>query len=993
MNCIFVCVFNQEKYVDMFFLLLESIFIYGNLDDNTNILVYTSTQFMNMIKLSHLFCDKIKFEINDTYDNIDKSCKARLDLFNLPSITKYNKILYLDTDILVKDNINKVFNVCEEDILYVLEEGEINSNTDFWGKTLFDSEVNNYENKTAFTSGILLFNKCEKIQDLFQKINEDIVIRPYNFHCYDQPYIVYNAFKYNLYNNKILKSLVVNNDNNIHSDKVIHHFPGGPGVYQHKIDAMTIFLYHIKKKLVTIPKVLFQTNKTSNETYVLDMIMDRLTNEWKYEFYNDDNVIQFFINNPIVDLPDIIQKYNSFKKGAHRADLFRYYYLYVKGGFFMDSDAMLYNNIDSIVKNYNFVSVDSSCHPGTIFQGILGASSKNKIIKEALYQAYNTEPKILDKEYNYFCRQLYNIIKQNDFGYNIKLYEERRIDNNAGDDILDGDTLLFKHYWYTKVIPVLYLTPYANEFTKIYNTDAWVNGSGIGSNIKNTIVYNKYICEFIKNNNINSITDIGCGDWQSSYLIYQQFDNIDYIGYDCVNSVIEKNNKNHPKYKFCTLDILYNVEFIRDSDLCIIKDVLQHWKLVDIYNFLDKLVTKNFKYIIITNNGDQQHDDLELNNICNGRGLHSNFLPLKKYNAQPLLEYFGGENKHMCIIIKNNYLLKYTNWNHYNKIELDRFDCRILTTYKTPNILVRIGPKEDGGYVIADGFDYDLFISCGIANDIRFEEAFLDIHKIKCIAFDGTIQSFPSHRNTMEWIPKNIGFSNTETTTNLKEYIQNNNNIFLKMDIEGSEFNWLDSMTENELEKCSQIVLEVHWPFDIYRMNMLKKLNKTHYIIHIHGNNYCDKDIPKHLPSGRTYDGTVTVNNHKMPQIKLPEVFEVTYVNKKLCKNLLVEMKEIQFPTILDYPNNPNANDIHFSIPIYLCLEHKSYTWENSYITFLDDFKMDAFGEGNYQIIDKQNIIANFGGRIHYISFNIDYTEFSSTRKDDLQIVKGKLIN
>jgi hypothetical protein len=123
-------------------------------------------------------------------------------------------------------------------------------------------------------------------------------------------------------------------------------------------------------------------------------------------------------------------------------------------------------------------------------------------------------------------------------------------------------------------------------------------------------------------------------------------------------------------------------------------------------------------------------------------------------------------------------------------------------------------------------------------------------------------------------------------------------------------------MTEMELDNFSQIVLEVHWPFDIYRMNMLEKLNKTHYIIHIHGNNYCDKDIPKHLPSGRTYDGTVTINNHKMPQIKLPEVFEVTYINKKLCDYSSVEMKEIQFPTILDYPNNPNANDIYFSIPI-----------------------------------------------------------------------------
>ena len=247
MNCIFCCVFYQEKYVDMFLLLLESIFIYGDLDYNTNILVYTSTTFMNKIKQSHLFNnEKINFEINDTYDNIDKSCKSRLDLFNFHSITNYNKILYLDTDILVKDNINKVFNVCEEDILYVLEEGIIDPDIDYWGKTLFGNEINNYNDKSAFTSGILLFNNCEKINILFNKINEDIIKRPYDFSFYDQPYIVYNAFKYNLYNNKILKTLVVNNDDNIHSNKVIHHFPGGPGIYQHKIDTMTIFLNNIK---------------------------------------------------------------------------------------------------------------------------------------------------------------------------------------------------------------------------------------------------------------------------------------------------------------------------------------------------------------------------------------------------------------------------------------------------------------------------------------------------------------------------------------------------------------------------------------------------------------------------------------------------------------------------------------------------------------------------------------------------------------------------
>ena len=716
MNCIFCCVFNQEKYVDMFLILLESIFIYGEVGTNINILVYTSTSFMNKIKESHLYNDeKIKFEINDTYDTVDKACKSRLDLFNLPSITNYDKILYLDTDILVKDDINKVFDVCKEDLLYVLEEGYINCDSNFWGKSLFGDEINDYPDKSAFTSGILLFNNCKKMKVLFNNIKEDIIRRPYNFGCCDQPYIVHNAFKYNLFNNKDLKTLAVNYDNNINSNKVIHHFPGGVGCYQHKIETMTTFLNNLKN--ITITKILFQTNKISNETYVLDMIKDKLGSEWKYEFYNDKDVINFFINNPIADLPNIIQKYKSFKAGAHKADLFRYYYLYINGGFFMDSDAMLYIDITSIVKNYNFVSVNSSCHPGTIFQGILGASPKNKIIKKALYKAYDTDPTILDNYYHYFCEQLYNIIKENNYGYNIKLYEERRVNHDTGDDILDNGALLFKHFWKHKIIPYIHIT----------------------------------------------------------------------------------------------------------------------------------------------------------------------------------------------------------DWNNYNKSELNNFDYSILNTYITPFTLVRVGPNEDGGYIIADGFDYDLFISCGIANDIRFEESFLDIHKTRCIAFDGTISSFPSHthKNSMEWISKNIGFSNTEKTTNLKEYIQNNNKIFLKMDIEGSEFNWLGSMSETELEKFSQIVLEVHWPFDIYRSNMLKKLNKTHYIIHIHGNNYCDRDIPKHLPSGRTYDGTVIINNNIMPEIKLPEVFEVTYINKKLCDNLLVRMNEIKFPTILDYPNNPNATDIYFSIPIY----------------------------------------------------------------------------
>ena len=308
MNCIFCCVFNQDKYVDMFYLLLESILTYGNLDDNTIILVYTSTIFMNRIKTSSLFNEnRIHFEINDTLDTIDKACKARLDLFNLFSITNYNKILYLDTDIIVKDDINKVFDVCKEDILYVLEEGNLDTGFhDYHGRSLFGDELNNYEDKTAFTSGILLFNNCEKIKDLFNKINEDIINRPHDFVCCDQPYIVYNAFTYQLYNNKILKSLVVNNDHNIHSDKIIHHFPGGPGIYQHKIDNMTIFLNNIKAQLVDIVEDLhnFSVNidDITNRIYTwenscitfLDNCKMEAFGEGHYKVIGKHNIIAWF---------------------------------------------------------------------------------------------------------------------------------------------------------------------------------------------------------------------------------------------------------------------------------------------------------------------------------------------------------------------------------------------------------------------------------------------------------------------------------------------------------------------------------------------------------------------------------------------------------------------------------------------------------------------------------------------------------------------------
>lgn len=316
MNCIFCCVFNQNQFNEVFFSFIESIFIYGNLTNETEILIYTSTFFMNKIKQSHLFNNApIKFEINDNYNELSNSYKAKLDLFQLPSISNYKKILYLDTNIIIKDFINKVFDFCKEDILYTLEEGSIDSNTNVWGKSLFGDEINKYNDKSAFTNGILLFNNCETIKELFNNINQDIIDRPNLSSYWDQPYIVYNAFKYNLYNNKILKNLAVNNDENIRSFKIIHQFSADPGSFKPKIESMKKFLFYLKEATILnhlqdaknyIDQYLLPIIKQSKEPLEGNIFMYHLQTKYTDAFINKrKNISNLVLNKNIKKVMEI----------------------------------------------------------------------------------------------------------------------------------------------------------------------------------------------------------------------------------------------------------------------------------------------------------------------------------------------------------------------------------------------------------------------------------------------------------------------------------------------------------------------------------------------------------------------------------------------------------------------------------------------------------------------------------------------------------------
>lgn len=202
---------------------------------------------------------------------------------------------------------------------------------------------------------------------------------------------------------------------------------------------------------MTIPKVIFQTSKHIQDEYVIEMIKER-SKGWEYKHFTDKTIIQYFINNPIDEFPFILNVFQRLKFGAHKADLFRYYYLYLNGGIFMDSDAMIEKKIDEIVKDYEFFSVKSYIE-GTIFQGFIGCSPRNPIIYEALKDAYLIDIENLTNHYHLLTANLYSIIKDGNYNFKYKLYKELESDDEKAITIDDNGEKILVHYWKDKIIP------------------------------------------------------------------------------------------------------------------------------------------------------------------------------------------------------------------------------------------------------------------------------------------------------------------------------------------------------------------------------------------------------------------------------------------------------------------------------------------------------------------------------------------------------------
>ena len=242
-------------------------------------------------------------------------------------------------------------------------------------------------------------------------------------------------------------------------------------------------------------------------------------------------------------------------------------------------------------------------------------------------------------------------------------------------------------------------------------------------------------------------------------------------------------------------------------------------------------------------------------------------------------------------------------------------------TFKQANDLIRIGRDYDGGYLVSerDIERSDSLIGMGINDDWSFEEDFLKCKKVEICVFDASVnykyffkqliqslirldkikifihwlkvlfkyKKFFSQTNVRH-IYKFVGLNSTSNLhctflEALKE--TKSKNLFLKIDIEGSEFRILDDILAHE-DRITGMVIELH-DCDIHLKKIemfIKKFGLN--LVHIHANNYA----PVRLDDG------------------LPLVLELTFSKHAKISNSL------ELPHKLDMPNDKISEELELLI-------------------------------------------------------------------------------
>lgn len=158
----------------------------------------------------------------------------------------------------------------------------------------------------------------------------------------------------------------------------------------------------------------------------------------------------------------------------------------------------------------------------------------------------------------------------------------------------------------------------------------------------------------------------------------------------------------------------------------------------------------------------------------------------------------------------------------------------------------------DGGYVLINDLedrDRRIAYSFGISDDVTWDKEMAN-HGYDIYMYDHTISDLPESCSKFHFNKKGLtGTINNEddgledlASILLENGHQKYNHMILKMDIEGSEYEFLESVDRTVLQQFDQIAIEFHYLLEEKCrgkvLSALRKITSTHIPVHIHLNNY-----------------------------------------------------------------------------------------------------------------------------------------------------------
>lgn len=238
-----------------------------------------------------------------------------------------------------------------------------------------------------------------------------------------------------------------------------------------------------------------------------------------------------------------------------------------------------------------------------------------------------------------------------------------------------------------------------------------------------------------------------------------------------------------------------------------------------------------------------------------------------------------------------------------SKLEITHF-LNTIRPVCTEYDLIRVGGMSDGGYLVPDLLEtIEYALSPGVASTATFE---LDLvnRGIPCYLADYSVDVPPFTSNYLNFEKKFIGIKNSEIFMTIDTWLDKKNidsrNLLLQMDIEGSEWQVLDAISRDTLNKFRILVIEFHSLHHIFLrfsyeriLEVFEKLTDDFFIVHFHPNNndglcsqfginipptveitFLRKDLVSHVGEINNFTNSLDIqNSHWKPRIFAEDTF------------------------------------------------------------------------------------------------------------------------